>query len=441
MMIKQKKKLISPITNESADSKSKKPPNNGRILYKGIGILGFLMILFILWGCNAYAPANKTNISASYNPKQSKLHPQVALFHQSKDSTILLIKQARKELKYDEEFTAKLQLQLDILENYESAEVIDSLSFIIYDTLDGTKGNYLNIKKQFRLLSGSDYVIKLVFKDLQQDVLYTAYHYTKKDNAYERDFFWVEDSKGDFRYSPIIKPKDSIKIHYKYAGKLFVRYFDKTYNTPRPPYLNQKRGNTFFTTDSLFVLPISKGKTKLMAFSKPGIYHIQADTTTSQGLTVKIFDPPYPEVKSPGDLIPPLKYIAQEREYEALKQSSEPKNAVDKFWLNISGNPARAKQLIRNYYSRVEQANSLFYTHKPGWQTERGMVYIVIGPPRLVYRSNNGETWIYGESAQYNALTLNFTKVNNPFSEQDYSLDRSPSLKDEWFFHIDIWRR
>jgi GWxTD domain-containing protein len=140
-------------------------------------------------------------------------------------------------------------------------------------------------------------------------------------------------------------------------------------------------------------------------------------------------------------MIPVTRYIATQSEFNDLQEAGKPAEAIDKFWLSITNNQARAKVLIRDYYTRVKQANKLFYTHKPGWKTDRGMFYIVMGPPQLVYRSDDLETWIYGESTKYNALKVNFFKVENPFTENDFSLDRSPTLKDDWFFAIDVWRR
>mgnify|MGYP006277941927 CR=1 FL=1 len=403
----------------------------------------FILIAFILFihACNTYTPASKVNISSSYKPSERNYHPDISFYNNSKDSITIFLKQHRAELKYDDYLSSRLKIKLEILSGYNSDEIIDSIPIMIYDTLDGSKGNYLKLRKSFQLASGSDYIIKTTLHDINEKKKNNFYHSISKENAYERDFFEILDKNGNHRYSDIINSTDSFKIRYEHTPYVYVRYFGQEFESPRPPYLNAKEENPYLKTDSIFRIPLEDGLTKTLNFSKNGIYHIQADTSQKAGYTVFHFQDNYPSISSPDEMLPPLRYIATSREYKKLKESKNIKEAIDDFWLNISGNPDRARVMIRNYYTRVEKANRLFYTHKAGWKTERGMVYIVMGAPTIVYRSNNAESWIYGESAKYNALKLDFTKVKNPFTENDYSLNRSPIYKDEWFFAIDIWRR
>jgi GWxTD domain-containing protein len=312
---------------------------------------------------------------------------------------------------------------------------------MIYDTLDGTKGNTLKISHRFELPAGNDFVLRTTLMDLNKDDYVWFYDKVEKETAYERNFFRIRSTNGDLLMNPLIDSQDSFRIEYNHAPHVFVRYINEEFAAPRPPYLNEKSQDQALKTDSLFRLELSGGKSKVLSFKKPGIYHIQADTSQPEGYTLFFFREHYPKISEPGLMILATRYLATSREYKALISSENNKKAIDKFWLDITGNPERARILIREYYTRVEQVNRLFYTHKPGWKTDRGMIYIIMGPPQVVYRSNNVETWIYGESEQYNALKLDFTKVNNPFTNNDYSLNRSPIYKDEWFFAIDVWRR
>lgn len=413
---------------------------NHTILIKNTSAILILFIL-LMQACNTYTPASKINISSSYKPEKQNFHPRISFYNSSKDSTIFFLKQARTELKYDDYLSSRVKIKLEILPGYNSDNIIDSITIMVYDTLDGKKGNNLNIKKPFQLTSGKNYIIKIIFTDLNKKKSNTFYHAVNKDNAYQRDFFEILDKEGNHKYSNVLDSQDSIQIRYEHSKYLFVRYFGQKFEPPRPPYLNAKEENPYLKTDSIFRIPLNKGKTNILIFQKTGLYHIQADTSQKSGLTIYRFKENYPLISSPEEMIPATQYIATSREYKTLNNTKSAKQAIDNFWLNISGNPDRARVLIRNYYTRVEKANRLFYTHKPGWKTERGMVYIVMGPPTIVYRTDKSESWIYGESAKYNALKLDFTKVKNPFSENDYSLNRSPIYKDEWFFAIDIWRR
>lgn len=400
-----------------------------------------ILSLVFLQACNTYTPASKTNVSVAYTPEINKLHPEYYYYNSSSDSTTLILRQARKELTYDESLSARLSLSYTITSEYSSDKVIDSASIMIYDTLDGTKGNILKVSHRFELPAGNDFVLRTTLKDLNKDDYVWYYDLVEKETAYERNFFRIRSTNGELLINPLIHSQDSFRIEYKHAPHVFVRYINEEFAAPRPPYLNEKSQDEALKTDSVFRLQLNNGKSKVLSFKKPGIYHIQADTSQAAGYSLFFFREQYPMISEPGLMILATRYLATNREYKTLISSDNSKKAIDKFWLDITGNPERARILIREYYTRVEQANKLFYTHKPGWKTDRGMIYIIMGPPQVVYRSNNVETWIYGESEQYNALKLDFTKVNNPFTNNDYSLNRSPIYKDEWFFAIDVWRR
>ena len=413
---------------------------NSETLKKLVKLTFTVSLLLGLQACNLYYSASKTNISDTYKLAEQKVNPKFSFFHNKKDSTFIYLKLPRKQLKYDDNLTAQIKLKWVITPDYESNKIVDSSSAVVYDTLDGTQGNYLEHKQPVKLASGNDYVIKTIFADITQEVKKESYHTVKKENAYQRNFFEVLQ-KGNHKYEPLIRPEDTIRLHYKYSGKLTVQYFDKNFQPPRPPYLNARNIDNNYTPDSTFRINLENNQSNLLHLPAKGIYHIQADTSQASGLTLFNFGENYPLINQPENMVGPARYIATKKEYNKLKNADTIKTAVDKFWINKSGNSERARIQIRNYYSRVEKANKLFYTQKPGWKTDRGMIYIILGAPKVVYRSNKIETWIYGESARYNALKLKFKKTENPFTSEDYKLKRSPKYKDQWFYAIDIWRR
>jgi GWxTD domain-containing protein len=123
-----------------------------------------------------------------------------------------------------------------------------------------------------------------------------------------------------------------------------------------------------------------------------------------------------------------------------MANSSNIKSAVDDFWLEMSGNSERAKELVRKYYSRVVGANKLFTSFKEGWKTDRGMILIIYGAPNLVYKTSNSESWIYGDGSSLLSMTFNFIKVINPFTDNDFELTRSPIYQNTWYSSVDSWR-
>ena len=43
---------------------------------------------------------------------------------------------------------------------------------------------------------------------------------------------------------------------------------------------------------------------------------------------------------------------------------------------------------MEEYYGRVWYANEHFDAWQPGWETDRGMIYILFGPPDEIQRTN-----------------------------------------------------
>ena len=78
-----------------------------------------------------------------------------------------------------------------------------------------------------------------------------------------------------------------------------------------------------------------------------------------------------------------------------LRSAVKPKAALDDFWIKCGGNVDKARELIRIYYTRVLYSNYYFTSYKEGWRSERGMIYIIYGPPDKVYKTSEGESWGY----------------------------------------------
>ena len=57
------------------------------------------------------------------------------------------------------------------------------------------------------------------------------------------------------------------------------------------------------------------------------------------------------------------------------------------FWRHRDPDAAtRENQVMNEYYRRVEYANKNFKSYTDGWNTDRGMIYITLGPPDQVER-------------------------------------------------------
>jgi GWxTD domain-containing protein len=171
-----------------------------------------------------------------------------------------------------------------------------------------------------------------------------------------------------------------------------------------------------------------------------GRYVLCAGNERKIGKTITTADKFFPEVGSIRELIHPLRYITSKVEYETIENNSDPKKLVDNFWIECAGNKDRARELIRIYYSRVREANYYFSSYTEGWRTDRGMVHLIFGHPNVIRKTDESETWIYGEEGNISSITFVFKKSNYGLAGNVYTLIRDPMFRTHWERMVTTWR-
>jgi GWxTD domain-containing protein len=216
---------------------------------------------------------------------------------------------------------------------------------------------------------------------------------------------------------------------------LIVSLYKTDFPAAAPPFSTaQARVSPTLKPDSVFTL----SPAETVRFSTRGLYLIQQDTTGSAGLAFRI-EVDYPKLGKIETLTAPMIYVCEKKEMEKLRAAKGDKLLFDKTIIGITGSTDRAKAFIRNYFRRVEQANILFTSYKEGWKTDRGMVYIIYGPPEEVYRLGNREVWEYKND--YYKGRIIFTKAGTLFDPENYVLIRDRKFTDTWYQLVDLWRK
>jgi GWxTD domain-containing protein len=220
--------------------------------------------------------------------------------------------------------------------------------------------------------------------------------------------------------------------------ELFVYYYNTDFEVSDPPmYRLKKSVSKSMDIDSTFTLYYDS----LFNLDKEGLYLIQSDTSTLSGIGIRIENDFYPKMTSLKQLSEPLIYLSTKDEIDKLLNSSDVRTSFETFWLNLAKSEEIAKQIIKRYYERVEEANSLFTNYKEGWKTDMGMIYIIIGPPDEVYISEEKESWYYKNPGKNQIVVFNFLHLKNLFSDKHYTLIRDNQYKSYWFKSIDKWRK
>ncbi|MBH8570055.1 GWxTD domain-containing protein [Microvirga sp. STS02] len=183
-----------------------------------------------------------------------------------------------------------------------------------------------------------------------------------------------------------------------------------------------------------------------LRFREAGLYALKvggAGGLPTRTLAVLVGANHYPALTTASELIEPLRYLTTSQERQRLIDAPDPKRAVDKFWLDIAkGNQRQGKELIRQFYGRVTAANRLFAAHKAGWLTDRGLLYVVLGPPPSVRRLFNGEErWFYSEGGLGGGpITYTFRPRPSTFAPDYYELVRRPEYELLWYAAVEKWR-
>jgi GWxTD domain-containing protein len=286
--------------------------------------------------------------------------------------------------------------------------------------------------------------LRITVSDLNRNVVSSNVVAFEKETDLGRNNFLVKSKKDNVPlFKNTIKPNEEVSIQYKSALSvaLYVRYYKRDFPLAAPAFSTVEQKPFLYKPDSTFTIQLNKEGMVNFSTTKKGFYHFQLDTSRKEGLTLYCFSNYFPEIKTPEDMIPSLRFITSYDEYNELVNSVNKKASVEKFWLNCAGSEERAKEVIRKYYNRMQDANYFFTSFVEGWKTDRGMIFLIYGQPSTIYRKANSETWVYGDDNNINSLLFTFSKVINPFTDNDYTLERSPQFKQSWYIGVDNWRQ
>ncbi|MGZ4053447.1 MAG: GWxTD domain-containing protein [Bacteroidia bacterium] len=410
--------------------------------------LAYLLLAFVIIACGTSRKAENKAPASSYKHDPNTIHPEFTVYHVSDSISELYFKINSKELLYTRangvNFSTNVLISYRLLASYDAKEVVDSSSVRLLDVNDESVTKDLIGKIKVKALTPHSYFLRVTVADINRNISVTNVLTIEKENDLNRQNFLVKSKALDVPvFHSYIKLDDPLTITYKakIAVTVFVRYYNREFPLAAPPFSISDPRPFQYKPDSTYMLQLSKdGITDFVAHKK-GFYHIQLDTTKRDGLTLFNFSENFPDIKKADEMVPPLRFITSRQEYDEISTSANPRGSIEKFWLACTGSQDRAKEIIRKYYNRVKDANLFFTSYIEGWKTDRGMIYLIYGAPNVIYRTANAEVWTYGEENNINSLSYSFLKVNNPFSDNDYTLERSSVYKQSWGSAVDIWRQ
>jgi len=388
-----------------------------------------------------YETASNRSFSGEYNPGEHQLHPDYALFMKSPDDYRLYFRFFPKELafikdKNDSVPRAKVRLFFRVTKGYSSIEIVDSLTKEF--TFNGKPRPQFLGFVPVRFPDEGSYIIELFLTDLRVNETTTSIiDVTASNKGSEHSFILVTPYGTPF-FHRFFTVSDTFRLRADMfeSNPISVTFYPPDTIIPDPPDISATKAIEPLNPDSGWV--IQKIDTSLLSYPRQGIYFFSDQNHTS-GHYFSAFNLHYPYAKTADRLLKPLVYLCTNKEMKKLEAMSSAKEAVDSFWLSLTGELEKSRELIRVYYNRVQLANYYFSSYKEGWLTDRGMIYVICGAPAFIRKDDEGESWIYGKGSE-GAIKFYFDKKEFPPFGNEFVLDRSETYSRMWFNAISSWR-
>jgi GWxTD domain-containing protein len=418
-------------------------------------ISGFLAV--VAMSCKTTQPViDSKDLSYLYNPTKNRLNPRYNITNQSEDKSVIAIKFFASELFFSEANpqgvpTAMMLITVKLYSTTHGRVLADTSYLSINIVREEGMTEYI-CTIPLSVKPGIEYLAEVKVLDRQRSMVVQAFvpFNTLSDNN-RYNFLARGYLEKNEIFNPVIRINEYIGLKYLkgHIDTLFVSYYHPLKEIPDPPSMLLPEKTIDYGPDTIVPLPYSD--TLPMMFPKEGVYLCTTGRDIKEGYSLFNYGATYPEMNTPEVMIEPLGYIASADEMNEMRSSAKPKVALDEFWIKSAGNVDKARELIRIYYTRVLYANYYFTSFKEGWRTERGMIYIVYGPPDKVYKSSEGEAWGYRKpviksswgyryKVKEEYLFFNFRKRENIFTDNDFYLSRSETLVTLWDKAVASWK-
>lgn len=405
------------------------------------------ILTFALTSCVSRKGLTAVNMASSYQMSGVALRPQISFYHTTDFTSKVFFEIESDQLLYVRDypisnFTAELEVSVFLYKSFDDSEILDSTSITVRDTQVSLRPEILSGALEIEVPDATPretYVVVVRFYDVKRRLYFDKVQLLHRSDPLHRQNFLLTDADSNVVLSNHLDTSATYRIFANSdVETLNVRYYQREFDLATPPFVDAPPLQFNYRADSAFSIP--NGGTFKM--HDRGFYHFQTDASTHEGYTVYHHYSSFPFITQKRHLVGPMRFVTSNLEFVGmdLKSADSAKMVIDEFWLRHAGTQERARDQIEEYYQRVEVANQLFSSYKQGWRTDRGVLYVVYGPPTGIYRTLDTETWVYGEEASSLNYTFVFDRMINPFTDNDYQLQRKADYRYGWGLAIEAWR-
>ena len=397
------------------------------------------------------------DLSYLYNPTKNPINPRYNIINKTDELSELSVRFSTSDLFFSEAnpqgvATASILITVKLYSISQGKALADTAVLDLSIVKDTGRQEYV-YNLPLKVEKGVEYVAEVKILDRLRLIVaqdFVEFNTLSYNNRYN---FRVEGhfDKNEL-FSSVLRIDEYVNLLYSrgHIDSLYISFYKSFREVPDPPSMLLPEKTLDYDPLQFVAIPYSDSLP--MMFPKEGIYLCSIARNIKDGFTFLNLGSTYPKVTTPEKMIEPLIYLTSQDELAELKSAAKPKAALDDFWIKCGGNVDKARELIRIFYTRVLYSNYYFTSYKDGWRSERGMIYIIYGPPDKVYKTADGESWGYKKpvikskwGGRYTVtdsyLFFNFKKRENVFSDNDFYLSRSETLVTFWDKAIASWRK
>jgi GWxTD domain-containing protein len=413
-------------------------------------MLTIFLSAMVLIGCTTATHISRLDLSGLYNPAHNLINPWYDIYHPDTETSIVSVFIHNKELLYERDarndyFISSFNVKIKVYDSFSSLKPILNSRMTFVDTMLVDDSRMISRELAFPLAIGEDYILHLIFEDLPRRTQHETIRRVEKRNLYEPGFFNVQDGNQALSQPFFVSGENAVNFfHYPRKDlRVDISRYSSSFKIPAAAYVEQdESAETLAMPVAEMVVPLrfSEGKA---AFRLPGngFYRVTEPGKPENGFSVINFWNGYPFTITDEMMLLPLRYLTSAEEFRVLSENQDPRQAALRFWTRITGNPDRGTVVMQRFTERVAQANQLFTSFVPGWQTDMGMIFIIYGPPERVFMGNNFQVWHYSGSINTVASQFRFEKAENDFTGNHYILQRNQNHRQSWNQAVERWRR
>lgn len=392
----------------------------------------FLLILLVSFVSNAFGQRTKPRLNDHiYFHSQAYSNSKNTVIYISIDKNALLT----KKLTSNEQFQIKTKFEINLTAGGKS----DTLSKVITTSPANGKLEYIVDSFYFENKT-ANFDFEVTVTDLYKNEYNFKEYYVNPNSDYSSLYFLKRSMDGYPIIGNNFSDSSVLICSNKHKGKSIKALMYENDKPAPPPFINKSASLNLASPDSIIEVEFSnQGVCKLSLAKNKSLVLSGNEFNPKNHMYLSRFPELFPYFKSYTDLIAPLKFITSRDEFSEMMNAKDQRRAFERFWLKIAGNEDQAQYLISEFYKRVKYANKHFTSYKPGWQTDRGLLYMVYGEPEYIDENTNEIKWTYGGKFENAGTTFIFYKSLNELNG-DFELVRNSLFKSQWYIAMETWR-